>query len=331
LKRHSFAVDYRADINWFHKFSEVNNTTQRAGGVFNLDLPGGLTGRISDYYSDALIPRKGKEISGLSGSADPFRELPYTANDFNAQVKYRFVDRWAVEGRYNNYMYSYKNNYDNSGDYDRGTFGGSLYYRFTAKTNALIDYNYALTSYNHASINDNKAQAAFIGLSFDPSSKIKGYLKLGWGSKDYDNNQAGRNNSFSTFASLVDLTYNATQYDRLNLRANRTIDEDTDTNAPYTNTDISLGYRHVMSWNEKLSLLANIGFGTKKFEAETLDVDLTYKTRDDKIWTTGVGIGYALQSWLNFGLNYSYTNDDSNFINYNYIENKVWISAVASF
>jgi len=101
--------------------------------------------------------------------------------------------------------------------------------------------------------------------------------------------------------------------------------------APFTYTDISLWYRHILAWNEKLSLNANVGYATWKFEGSTTDIDGQIKIRDDKKFYGGVGVSYALQRWLSLGLNYSYTNNDSNSLNYKYIENKIWFSAVAAF
>ena len=241
------------------------------------------------------------------------------------------MDRWAVEARYNYYDYAYKNSYDESGSYNRNLYGGGLYYRFTPKIDALLDYNYSLVKYKTTSINDNKNQAAYLGLSFDPTSKLRGYFKLGYAQKEYDQDLAGRNNSFSTFSTLIDLVYQLSKYNEFKFIGYRAPEEDVDTNAPLVNTNASLGYRHILSWNEKVSLTANVGYGTKKFEGSTFDIDGTLKTRDDKQWFGGVGIGYEMQRWLTFGLNYTYTNNDSNFISYQYQENKVWFNAILAF
>ena len=195
----------------------------------------------------------------------------------------------------------------------------------------MLDYNYGTNKYKNAEVFSNTNQSAYLGLSFDPSSKLRGFGKVGWAKTDFDTSAAGRDNSFSTFSTLVDLTYTLSKYDNVNFKANRVISQDIDTNAPYTNTDFGLGYKHILSWNEKISLNANVGYATAKFEADTVDIDGSIKTRDDKRFYGGAGIGYALLRWLTFGLNYSYTNNDSNFLNYNYIENRVWLSAVAAF
>jgi len=329
LQRHSFQVEYQADVNWFSTNSNTNYTNQLVGGAVNLDFPGGLLFNVSDNYLDANIPRKAK--TGDNSSSDPYRQLPYTSNDLKFMGKYRFVDRWAVEARYNNYDYAYKNSYDQAGSYNRDLYGGSLYYRFTSKVDALLDYNYSKTDYKTTFTSNNKLQSYYLGLSFDPTSKLRGVLKLGLDQIDFDTNVAGRNNSFSGFATLIDLTYALSRYDGLTLKGIRAIQLDIDSNAPFTTTDFSLWYKHLFAWNEKVNLNANVGYGTSEFEQGTMDIDGTVKIRNDKRYYAGVGIGYALLRWLIFGIYYSYTDNDSNFLNYKYKENKIWLSVTAAF
>jgi hypothetical protein len=332
VKSHTFQLDYRADANWYAKNPETNYTNQIAGGLFKLEFPGGLSFNFSDYFAHATIPRKGKDLpSWIPASLDPYREFPYNANDLNAKATYRFLDRWAVEARYNNYDYRYIRNYDESGNYNRNLFGGSLYYRFTQKIDALLDYNFSTVNYKTATTNDNTNHSAYLGVAFDPTAKLNGYLKLGWALKDYKNDLANRINSFSSPSTLIDLTYNLSPYHILMLRGNWVIAEDVDTNAPMISTDFSFGYRHILKWHEKISLNTNIGYGTRKFKAPTTDADGTLKTRDDKRWYGGVGTTYTLQPWLYFSLNYIYTDNHSNFIDYNYRENKVYFKATIAF
>jgi hypothetical protein len=330
VRQHSFQLDYRADVSLYAKNNETNYTNQTGGAAINLDFPGGLLFHLSDYFSDAVIPRYAKETPGISGAADPYHERPYNANNLNTQARYRFLDRWAAEVRYNNYDYRYKNSYDDSGTWNRNLFGGSLYYRFTPKIDAFVDYNYSYLDYKIGSINDNYNHSVYLGLSFDPTAKINGSLKLGWFQKHYEVEQPGRKNTFDTFSSLVDLTYMSPHH-ILILRGMQLILEDLDTNAPYTIMDFSLGYRHFLIWNEKINLNATMGYGTKKFERSTTDIDGSLKTRDDKIWYGGAGIGYAIQSWLSVGLNYFYTDSNSNFKNYDYRQNTVMLNLRVAF
>jgi hypothetical protein len=331
VRQHSFQLDYRADVSLYAKNNETNYTNQTGGAAINLDFPGGLLFHLSDYFSDAVVPRYAKEIPGISGAADPFRALPYNANNLNTWARYRFLDRWAAEVRYNNFDWRYKNSYDDSGTWNRNLFGGALYYRFTPKIDAFVDYNYSVVDYKIGLINDNYNHSAYLGLSFDPTAKINGSLKLGWAQKHYEVGQPGTKSTYDAFSSFVDLTYKVSPHHILLLRGMQLIMEDLDTHAPYTMMDFSLGYRHFLIWNPKVNLNATIGYGTKKFERSTTDADGSIKTRDDKIGYGGVGIGYAIQTWLSVGLNYFYTASDSNFKNYDYRQNIVMMNLRAAF
>lgn len=322
---HSFQIGYRADINWFADNSETNYTKQVAGGAFNFAFPGGLTFTVSDYYTDSVVPRKWKEQPGLSGASDPYREKPYKANDLKVKAKYKFVDRWATEVRYGNYNYEYDESYDDSGSYDRNLFGGSIYYSLTAKTDILVDYNYSKVDYKISKESDNQNHMAYIGLSFDPTAKVRGYLKLGMAEKKYEETVAGRDDDFTTFSSLVNLGYNMSPYDILSLKVSRVIKEDEDTNAPFYETDVSLGYRHIFAMNEKISMNVNVGYRKDKFKESSIDVDSLSKIRDDDKWYGGAGIEYALQDWINLSLQYTYTDNQSNFLRYDYKENRVFL------
>ena len=332
LGRHSFQAGYKADINWYADNSETDYTNHLAGGTLNLDFPGGLIFTLSDYYTIGTVLRKWKEQSGVSGSSDPYREKDYKANDLNAKVRYNFADRWAAGVWYNNYDFDYDESYDDDGSYNRNLFGGSVFYRFTAKTEALLEYNYSDVDYDDTNKDDdNDNHMAYVGVSFDPTAKLNGYLKVGWAKKEYDRSVSDRDDSIDKFSTLVDLGYDISSYNQLRLKVYRAIEEDSDTNAPFTKNNVNLGFRHVLAWNEKIGLSANIGYGKDKFEESATDTDGSIKTRDDKKWYGGVGLDYAMRKWLEFKLNYTYTDNDSNFKRYDYSENRVFLNAVVSF
>jgi len=327
VQRHSAQLDYRADINVFARNRETNFANQAAGGAVNLDFAGGLKITVSDSFKDAVIPRLGKQMQGVSGASDPFRDQPYNANDFTTRVIYRFLDRWSGEVRFNNYDFRYKNSYDDGGTYNRNNFGGTLYYRLTSRTDALLDYTYSITDYKTLDTYDSKSHAAYIGLSFDPTAKLRGYIKLGFEEKNYDQDLPTRNKTFTSFSAISSLSWAISPNNILTLTGTQLILEDWQTHAPYTYRDVNLGYRHQLTAYEKIYLNANIGYGTQQFEQPTQDADNAFKTRDDKRIYGGAGIGYAPQPWLSFNLGYLNIRNNSNFINYDFSENKVFLNA----
>jgi hypothetical protein len=326
LQQHSFQLDYRADVNLFAKNTETNFVNQNAAAAVNLAFAGGLNIIVSDSFSDAVIPRLGKEVQGLSGVFDPFRASPYDSNNFTTRAIYRFLDRWSAEVRYINYDFRYKHYYDEAGTYNQNSFGGSVYYKLTPRTDAVLDYTYSIMDYKTSNSYDNKNHSAYIGLSFDPTAKLRGYLKLGVAEWIYDQDlPTGK--TLTTFSVLSALTWEVSPYTVLTLTANRLLLPDRQTNALYTFTNVSLGYRHFLTSYEKVNLNANVGYGTLKFDQPTEDADNVLKTRDDKRIYGGAGIEYLLQPWLSFNLGYMYIRNCSNFINYDFTENKIFLNA----
>ena len=331
MRRHSLQLGYKADIYSYADLSENNYANQTASGALNFDFPGGLLFRISDTFKDMTTPRKWKEQAGVSGAADAYREKDHQTNDFKVMAKYRFVDRWAVEARYNNHQDEYDKSYDNGSDFKRDTVGGSIYYSLTPKTDILFDYNYSDVDYDNSNIDDNENHMAYVGLSFDPTAKVQGYAKFGWAEKKYKQTSTTRDNSASIFSTLINLGYIATPFDKVTLSGTRVIDEDADTSSAYTSTNASLSWSHVLAWNEKISMTPFLGYGKKDYDRASTDVDLTSKIREDDSWNTGIGFVYMMQEWLKLALNYSYTDNNSNFKRYDYKENRVFFNVTMQY
>lgn len=331
LRRHSIKLGYSADINWYSHFSENDYVHQTATGSVNLDFPGGLLLTVSDNFIDSEVVRKWRKQPGLSGSADPYRALPYTSNDFLTKAKYSFADRWSAAVWYNYYKYEYDRDYDSSGNYNRNLGGGSIFYRFTPKTDVLVEFQHSKVDYPESSVNDNSNNTVYLGLGFDPTSKLSGYLKAGWTEKKYDVKAGRKDDRIDGFSTQIDLAYNLSPYDLIRFKGMRTIEEDADTNQPFTRDDYSLGYSHILSMNEKIRLNALAGFGKNKYEGQTTDIDGILKKRDENILYTRLGVDYAMQRWLMWSLGYSYQKQDSNFIRYDYYENRVFLNATLSF
>ncbi|NLN60473.1 MAG: outer membrane beta-barrel protein [Deltaproteobacteria bacterium] len=337
LRRHSIKAGYQADINYYNKHDENDYVHQVAFASLNLDFPGGLTIEVSDRFTDSETVRKWKKIRGVSGAADPYRDKPYQANDFFAKAKYQFADRWAVATWYNFYNYEYDNRYNNTGDYDRHTVGGSLYYRLTAKTEALLEYSYSRVDYPQDDFHDNKNHTIYTGFGFDPTAKLSGYIKLGWTQKKYDDKRERRgsrihkDDKIDEFSTQVDLAYKLTPYDTIKLKAFRAIEEDEDTNEPHTRDDYSIGYSHILSMNEKIRLNAILGYGKNDFDGRTFDTDGRLKHRNDDIYYATLGVDYAMQRWLLWNVGYTYMDRDSNFIRYDYDENRFFVKGTVHF
>jgi polysaccharide biosynthesis protein VpsM len=331
VARHEFFAEYKADFNLYSVDSETNYIQQRAGGGAKLLFGRNLDLAMTYYYTASEIPRLAKSQFGSEINGFNLDSRPYSQNDFKGVLGWSFSDRWRAEGLFNYFNTRYKNSVDFYSNYDSPTFGGRLFYRFTNKMSAFGEYTYANITYPDSSIDDNRNQFIYAGLNFDPTAKLKGEMKIGYQSKKYEQSQEGRTDFLGGTAIDVNLTQQFTDFTALKLLLNRRINEDVTTNAPYTENKISLELKHYWSRNEKVSATLRGGYSTLNFDGKTEDIDGSYKNRDDRRWEFGVGVGYDFRRWLTLNLGYQYIDNDSNFINYDFKENRISLSIWASF
>jgi polysaccharide biosynthesis protein VpsM len=332
VSRHEFFLEYLADFNFYSVDSETSYANQRAGAGAKFNFARGLDASLTYYYTDSEIPRRAQSGQTEAGLPDDyFRARPYNQNDFKGLIGWSFADRWRLEGFYNYFNYRYKNSVDFISNYDQPMYGGRIFYRLTSKIAALGEYNYQPISYPDDRIYDNTTQFVYLGVAFDATARLNGQLKFGYQDKNYNESQAGRSSNFKGGAVDGNLVYKLNTLSTLRLLLNRAINDDRDTNAPYTQNRVGLEWRHFWSGNEKVSGALRGGYGTLAFDAPTIDADGSFKIRDDTRWEFGLALGYDLRRWLTMALGYDYVNNQSNFINYDYRENRVFFNILASF
>ena len=331
VARHQFFAEYRADFNFYSVDSESNYIQQKAGAGTKLSFGRNLDISLVYYYTVSEIPRLAKSQFGNQLNGFNLDSRPFAQNYIKGLIGWSFADRWRVEGLYDFSSYRFKNNIDFFSNNDTPSYGGKIYYRFTSKISGFGEYTYSVITYPDDPGFSNTSQFAFLGMAFDPTAKLRGELKVGYQNKKYDHSQAGRADSLSGTAMDINLIRLISDYTRLKLLLNRRIADDVTTNAPYTENKVGLELKHYWSRNEKFSGTLRGGYSTLSFDGKTEDIDGSFKNRDDRRWELGIALGYDFRRWLMMSLGYSYTNNDSNFINYNFSENRVFFNIQASF
>ena len=332
VSRHEVFVEYLADFNFYSVDSDTNYIQQRAGAGARFNFARGLDASLTYYYTDSEIPRTartGQTEPGLP--EDYFRARPYNQNDFKGLIGWSLADRWRLEGFFNYFNYRYKNSIDFYSNYDQPMYGGRIFYRLSPKLSVLGEYNYQPITYPDDQIYNNTTQFVYLGLAFDPTARLNGSLKFGYQDKNYDQSFEGRSSNFKGGAVDGNLVYKLDVASTLRLLLNRSINEDRTTNAPYTQNRVGLEWRHFWSRNEKVSWTLRGGYSTLAFDAPTTDADGSFKTRDDRRWEFGAALGYDLKRWLTLSLGYDYIDNQSNFINYDYQENRLYFKILVSF
>lgn len=168
--RSSFDLNYRVGFLNFARYSSNNYQDHRANGLLNLVTSGGLQLTLGNNFTKSTLERTGVIT----------RQRPYHFNTFNAAAGYGFADRWKVEAKYVRDDQAFSSSLDRASEYTNSLYGMSLYYRFLPRVSGLIEYDYAVKSFNSSSrISDHKDHLAYLGLAFDPAGKLKGSAKAG--------------------------------------------------------------------------------------------------------------------------------------------------------
>jgi predicted porin len=320
MTRHIFQFDYSADIFRLGHFTRYDTEDHYTSGLFKFNFPWGLELNIGDQF--------------IKSSAAPLFEgnshFEYFYNEGMVEAVYRFADRYKVKLAYRNDWKDFWNQAAKVDNYKRNEVAADIYYRFLPKTSVLVEYTfYRLDNEDIASFStDNNNHQIWVGLEWEPGAKIKGGIKGGYILRTYDERGSGKNEG--DFGMRGDLTYFIGKSTTLNAVVAREIiqTEVTAGQGPYGTHYIETGGTLSLNHNFTSKITAHLaGF---YYNDDYRDRGAFTERRMDNRYGGGVGIGYQFRDWLGFRLNYRYTENTSNFEQWAYRENRVFIQAYLS-
>jgi hypothetical protein len=171
------------------------------------------------------------------------------------------------------------------------------------------------------------------GITWDPTAKLSGTIKVGYSITNYSNLDAGtRGFNADGIALSIQTLYKVSRYTQMSLIAQRSLQEDIDSaNAGYFNTGLAFTLTHFWHFFKVTSYASfsyyNNHYIFNQFNPGTLE----FKKRDDNIIYTGAGLSRPITQWVKLRLDYLYYNRGSNFNQYPTNEHKVILGAQTSF
>lgn len=299
----SYAL-YRADIRKHHDFSEEDNTYQRAEGLLNINLRGGLSLELIDIF----------QVSQDPNSTGNIREVDeITSNLVQFLADYRIAPKTRVRADYSHYSIDFDDERNAFRERDDDVLNLYLFYRFLPRTSLLLEYDFINIDYQQEIFGDTKERTTFAGLRWEVSEKTQGLAKFGHSWRDIDTG------SHEAFIGEIRLDYRFTPKTSTYLALTRRVEE----------TDIREA-------NSIIVHRAQLGYRQKITARWSATTDLFYYQNDyrgsdriDDHFGARLGAGYLFRRWLNFGIGYNYiqriSNDDADYTN-----NRVFLSATAA-
>jgi hypothetical protein len=335
--KNSVRLGYQADIVRYDSYSQIDYETHQADFEFEYASPTGFYARGWDMFVDTSDPY---------GSLNEYkRGVPQTDRWHNTAVAifgYDFPNKVSAELHYRNYVQDYDRFIDHWQNYTVHEPGVKIFYRFLPKTSALFEYRWETRSYDdqqkamdnsYGADRDNSQDfdyhRFFIGLSFDPSAKVNGEMKIGWGRRDFENDFSFRTDASgnplayddsSTWIAETFLYYQMlarTKWSFSLMRADMD-SADVDTTA-YTRTRVGIGLEQGVTSRLKF-------FGNLYYEQDDYEQD-----REDEEYGAGLRLQLAVKQWCFLNASYLYLEEDSNIEGKSFSNNRFGVSAQLRF
>ncbi|SDU08010.1 outer membrane beta-barrel protein [Halopseudomonas salegens] len=306
-----YRLNYTGERELVNSYSEFGNTdhhiTADAGFEFNarnrLVLNAGYH-KVEDLSSSA------------TGVAEPDKYNTRNIGGvytYGAQTARTQIDLGASHTRLR---------YDNTGnlnaDKERDTDAvhTTVYYRIAPRTRALAELRYAELDYVSASALNAKNYAALVGATWEATAKTTGTVKLGGERKRFDSNVY---DDTSGGMWEVGINWAPRTYSTFDLTATRALDEGEDGASAIQRTSTGLAWTHY--WATRL--YSNVGYTYTERDYEDYN-------RKDELDSFNLGLTYEMRRWLDFGVRYSYLDNDSTFPGESYKRNIFALSMTAS-
>ena len=316
FKRYQTYLFYNADIEQFARDSSQNAVSHKAEGFFQYNLRGGLTLEVLDQF----IMSHDNRATVLTNELDKFRD-----NLTSFTGMYDVSDRLQFRVDYSHFIVDYladRNDFRNRND---NALSGYVFYRFRPKASLFAEYELIDIQYNKDILSNSREHHFFGGIQWDITAKSKGSIKAGYGKKEFTRSGIGDSDDFILEAQI---DHKLTPKTSLLLKASRRTNE---TNISTTNFIISdsVGVEYLHRLTAKIMAEVNLEYTHDKYNG---DVTLNGETGrlSDHYFSGAFALQYKLREWLETDAGYIYARRSSDFSDFDYITNIIFIRITGS-
>jgi len=310
-----FFLGYKVDVARYADFS--NNDYERHTPYVSIGLksPRGFYLTARDLYVNTADPYGSENQYNVGVQTKRYN------NTADILLGYEFFKRYAVEAFYENFFIRYDEQQDKWQDRSDNRVGGNLVYNVTPKTGLFFQYRYLQAEYDKQNdgVFDPGRGAAwssdtsqdytlndfFRGARFKPGGKLSGEVKLGYGTKDYDNELDIAGNRYEDFGDWIAETlfsWQARERTKFTLELRRSFEGSPDADASgYIDTKAGLMWDQQFA--RRLSLKVAGRWNGNDYQDEA-------PGRPDKFFNIYTGwfvFKWDIKKWLYAGIDYEST------------------------
>lgn len=316
-----YSLSYTANHEIYHSSQKDTNTDHLLGADANFEFDARNRLRLNADY------RKIEETS--SDSRDAFGQLiqndkyntrsvgagyTYGADSATGQIK---LGANYNELRYDNTALNPNGSVLNADkERDATALSAAFLYRVGPKTRALIEGRHTDYEYVSNTQLDSTNVAVLVGAVWEATALTTGSVKIGRERKDFDS--SGKDDRSGGMWE-VGVKWEPLTYSSFSLNTRRALDEGSDNASAIRSVSTTLAWHH--GWSERVSSEVSYTRSDQKY----LEV-----ARDDTLDTVGIGLTYKMRRWLDVGIGYKYSENDSTRVGKSYERNVYGITLNAS-
>ena len=322
FKRYQAYLSYVANIELHSRDSnELNFVAHKAEGLLQYNLRGGLSLELLDQFEFSHDDFG----TGISSSSSEDELVKYKTNLLSFIATYRLSERFNLRAGYANYIVRYDHDTNEFRDRDDNAFSGYIFYKFKPKTSFFVQYDFIDIQYKKDTVSNSKEYHYLGGLQWDMTAKSSGTIKAGYGFKDFNESDA---EDSKDFIMELQLSHRFTPKTSMTLTASRTTNETNISTTDYIlSTRIGVGYVQMLT--SKLTADIQLAYTNDIYRQ-----DLTYEDRtdqlNDKYYTASFSLRHKVKTWLETSVGYLFSRRDSNFSDFDYTTNSIFLRATGS-
>ena len=222
--------------------------------------------------------------------------------------------RVELEGSYLEKRYTSNRFTSHAFDLDTHNAGATFFWRIAPKTELLIHAGLTRSDYTTStSTLDNSVYRLMGGVKWEATAQTKGTFRVGYSKKDMWVPGVNDTQGITWDASV---TWSPLSYSNVDISTGRSFNDPLAGGNAIINSYYNAKWAH--DWTDRITSTVSGGFVTDGFNGTQ---------RSDKTSSLGLGLSYAMQRWLSFGADYTYSTRNSNAVTFGYRKNLLMFSA----
>ncbi len=310
-------LGYHGDVVSYMDNNDNDYMAHNVDFGLGFKAPMGLYLKIDDQYLKTEDPYGSANTYGEGEVVDRWH------NDAAMIVGYEFADRYALEIGYKNFLQRYANDINKYQDRVDNAYSVGFFYRLTGKTTVFGEFrmtdaeydqqNDGLEGWNPGNSQDYALNDYFIGARFESGGKLSGTIKIGYGTKSYDNDDDRYGNKYedsNQFISESTVNLEVTPQSVVTFHLQRSIKGSPDDVAA-SFVDTSLGVKLTQTIVARLK----VNLGLEWVNTDYVDEYAGNPEKKHNMYKGWIGTTYNMREWLRFGAQYEYkTRNTSNVV-----------------